>query len=223
MARADRFLRASRVVTDEDCGMLAPMVLRRFLGLGAERAATAPAQPSTGAVEADTGTIRRIVAAIEALPAEQRRYVAAFAYILGRTAHADLVVTDEEVGEMERIVIELSDLPEPQAVLVVQMARAQNQLYGGTEDYLVTREFKEHSTHEQRIALLRSCFAVGAAEGTISAEESALLNQISKELDIPETELNSIRGEFTDRFAAIQRMRAVTGLSADQDEDPTTT
>lgn len=200
------------------------MVLRRFLGLGdaspvesppLERTSEATGGPADARV--DTSTIRRIVAAIEALPAEQRRYVAAFAYILGRTAHADLVVNEDERREMERIVIEVSDLPEAQAVLVVQMAHAQNELYGGTEDYLVTREFKEHSTHEQRLALLRSCFAVGAAEGAISAEESALLNQIAKELDVPETELNSIRGEFTDRFAAIQRMRRQTGLTA---EDP---
>lgn len=207
--------------------MLVAMVLRRLFDRDDarspdERAAarTEPAAEATGAgpdARADTSTIRRIVAAVEALPAEQRRYVAAFAYILGRTAHADLVINEDEIREMERIVIELSDLPEAQAVLVVQMAHAQNELYGGTEDYLVTREFKEHSTHEQRIALLRSCFAVGAAEGTISAEESALLNQIAKELDVPEAELNALRGEFTDRFGAIQRMRRTTGLSA---EDP---
>jgi uncharacterized tellurite resistance protein B-like protein len=195
--------------------MLARMVLRRFLGLSEPEAARGEPPPApAGDARMDAGTIRRIVAAIEALPAEQRRYVAAFAYILGRTAHADLVVNEDEIREMERIVIELSDLPEPQAVLVVQMAHAQNQLYGGTEDFIVTREFKEHSTHDQRVALLRSCFAVGAAEGTISAEESALLNQIGKELDIPEAELNAIRGEFTEHYAAIQRMRRETGLSS---------
>ncbi len=194
--------------------MLARMVLRRFLGLSEPEAAQEPRTAAAGDARADAGTIRRIVAAIEALPAEQRRYVAAFAYILGRTAHADLVVNEDEIREMERIVIELSDLPEPQAVLVVQMAHAQNQLYGGTEDFIVTREFKAHSTHDQRVALLRSCFAVGAAEGTISAEESALLNQIGKELDIPEAELNAIRGEFTEHYAAIQRMRRETGLSS---------
>ena len=195
--------------------MLACMVLRRFLGLSEPQATPSEPLPTpAGDARTDAGTIRRIVAAIEALPAEQRRYVAAFAYILGRTAHADLVVNENEIREMERIVIELSDLPEPQAVLVVQMAHAQNQLYGGTEDFIVTREFKEHSTHDQRVALLRSCFAVGAAEGTISAEESALLNQIGKELDIPEGELNAIRGEFTEHYAAIQRMRRETGLSS---------
>ncbi|MEO7117334.1 MAG: TerB family tellurite resistance protein [Candidatus Limnocylindrales bacterium] len=205
------------------------MVLKRFLGLDGPRpvAAGASNDASGGAVmppdggstqpsgpvarpaapsATDTATIRRIVAAIETLPAEERKYVAGFAYVLGRVAHADLTVSDEERQVMERLVIETSGLPEDQAVLVVQIARSQNELYGGTEDYLVTREFFEHSTEEQRLALLRSCFALGAA-GAISAEESTELNVIAKELGINDSVLNAVRGEFTDQFTAIQRMR----------------
>ncbi|MDQ3448131.1 MAG: TerB family tellurite resistance protein, partial [Chloroflexota bacterium] len=165
--------------------------------------------------QADTATVRRIVAAMEALPEAQRRYIAGFAYILGRTAHADLLVTDEEVALMERTVTEVGGLPEPQAVLVVQIARSQNELYGGTEDYLVTREFRQNSTDDQRLALLRCAFAVGAAEGSITAEESAELNQIAKELDLSDEQLAAIRGEFTAQFAAIQQMREAMGRDSD--------
>ena len=41
---------------------------------------------------------------------------------------------------------------------------------GATEDYVVTREFRKISTMEQRIQLLRCCFAIGATDGTINAE-----------------------------------------------------
>jgi uncharacterized tellurite resistance protein B-like protein len=161
--------------------------------------------------------VRRIVAAIEALPEAQRRFVAGFAYVLGRTAHADLLVSDDEIALMERTVMDVGGLPEPQAVLVVQIARSQNELYGGTEDYLVTREFRQNSTEEQRLSLLRCAFAVGAAEGAITAEESAELNQIAKELDLSDEQLTAVRGEFTEQFAAIQQMRETTGLKPKPD------
>ena len=199
------------------------MVLRRFLGLRDEPGSPDPepgseagGRPAVDApAQADTATVRRIVAAMEALPEAQRRYIAGFAYILGRTAHADLLVTDEEVALMERTVTEVGGLPEPQAVLVVQIARSQNELYGGTEDYLVTREFRQNSTDDQRLALLRCAFAVGAAEGSITAEESAELNQIAKELDLSDEQLTAVRGEFTEHFAAIQQMREAMGREPD--------
>ena len=40
----------------------------------------------------DTETVRAIVRELEALPPERARYVAAFAFILARVAHADLEI-----------------------------------------------------------------------------------------------------------------------------------
>jgi len=193
------------------------MVLRRFLGLRDEQEPAPSQRPADAAAPTDTATVRRIVAAIEALPEAQRRFVAGFAYVLGRTAHADLLVSDDEIALMERTVMDVGGLPEPQAVLVVQIARSQTELYGGTEDYLVTREFRQNSTEEQRLSLLRCAFAVGAAEGAITAEESAELNQIAKELDLSDEQLTAVRGEFTEQFAAIRQMRETTGLKSKPD------
>ncbi len=196
------------------------MALRHFLGLDDRHAnhpatpvtdAAAPGAPAPGAPSplsaTDTATIRRIVSAVEAVPEGQRRYVAAFAYVLGRVAQADLVVTDEERAAMERTVTEISGLPEAQAVLVVEIAHSQIELYGGTEDYLVTRAFREASTPDQRLALLRCCFTVAASGSTISAEESRELDMIAMELDIPDADLHQVRGDFTESFEAVQRMR----------------
>lgn len=203
------------------------MVLRRFLGGAAERggaqasAGAAPGASGPGTSDADTATIRRIVTAIEALPAEQRRYIAGFAYVLGRAAHADLRISDEERKMMEETVWKIGGLSEAQAVLVVEIALRQNELYGGTEDYLVTRDFTEGTSDEQRLSLLRCAFAIGAVEGAISAEESAELNQIGKELGITSERINAVRGEFTDQFEAVQRMRRLTGTGGEpMPEDP---
>ena len=51
-----------------------------------------------------------------------------------------------ETRAIERIVMDRSQLPEAQAVLVVQIAKSQNLLFGGTEDYVVTREFARTAT-----------------------------------------------------------------------------
>ena len=82
---------------------------------------------------------------------------------------------------------------------------------GGTEDYVVTREFRSISTPEQRLALLRCCFVVGAADGVISATEAATINEIARELDLEATDVNAIRAEFHEQLSAVQALRRAGG------------
>jgi tellurite resistance protein len=112
---------------------------------------------------------------------------------------------------MEHAVVEVGHLSEAQAVLVVEMARNMAELYGATDDFVVTRRFTEISTSEQREDLLRTAFAVGAADDTISAAESAELNEIGKELGFRSDQVDAIRDEFRDQLAAVQSMRAALG------------
>ncbi len=189
------------------------MMLRRFLtGTGGADAAVGAAGAGTaGSSEADTQTVRRIISELEALPRDRARFLAAFAYILTRAAAADLHISDVESAEIERLVEEHGALPEPQAVLVAKMANQQSLLYGATEDYLVTRQFRELSTAEERLALLRCCYVVGAADGTISAEESHTLQQIAHELDVERDDVNELRNEFAPKIAAIQALYHLRG------------
>lgn len=177
--------------------------MRRFLsGAGIPGDSVDP-----GMTERDTETVRRIARELEAMPVERARFLAAFAYILTRAAAADLTISPEELRTIEKLVAEHGGLPESQAVLVGQIARNQSLLHGGTEDYLVTRQFRELSTEEDRLALLRCCYLVGAADETIWAAESDLLQEIAKELDIDREAVNVIRNEFAPKLAAIQAMR----------------
>jgi uncharacterized tellurite resistance protein B-like protein len=164
--------------------------------------------------ETDTETVRRIVAQLEALPLEERKLLAGAAYILVRVANADLSFSDAEVAAMEQLVRERGELSEAQAVLVVEIARNQAELYGGTEDYLVTRAFAASATPEQRERLLRYAFAIAASDGSISALESAELNEVGKELGFATSEVDAIRLEHREQLAAVQQMRATIGDSA---------
>jgi uncharacterized tellurite resistance protein B-like protein len=118
--------------------------------------------------QGDTDTVRRIVAELDRLDPDRARYIAAFAYILGRVAVADRETSDAETEAMERIVADRGALPEAQAVMVVQMAKSQNQLFGGTEDFLVAREFGRVASYDQKLALLECLFIVSATDHRIT-------------------------------------------------------
>jgi len=190
-------------------------VLRRFLGLppldehgGPPRAGSSTASGAGGPID-ETATVRRIVNELASLPPDRARFLAAFAYILSREATADSRVTDAEAATIEQIVVEHGHMSPAQAVIVVQIARSQSLLFGATEDYLVTREFGNISTADERLDLLRCCFLVGSADGGISAEESGTLSEIADQLDVDRTAVHALRAEFADRMTAIQAVRAM--------------
>ena len=54
---------------------------------------------------------------------------------------------------------------------------------------------------------------IGASSGTISAEETAVLNQIAGELDIDAAALNTIRADYHDRLSSVQQLRRITPAS----------
>jgi uncharacterized tellurite resistance protein B-like protein len=193
-------------------------VFRRFLGL--DRAADSPTRRAGGeppvvdvADQAETETVRRIVARLEALPPSEARYLASFAYVMSRAAGADLDVSDDETALIERFIVEYGGVDASQAVLVTEMAKFQARLQGGTEDYVVTREFRTISTPDQRVALLRCCFAIGAVDGTITAEEAAVVNQIARELDVEPDAVNRVRAEFHDQLSSVRALRRASGSS----------
>jgi tellurite resistance protein len=155
----------------------------------------------------ETATVREIVAQLDSMPPDEARFLAGFAYILSRAANADLHVTDDETRRMEEIVVTYGRIPEPQAVIVVQIAKTRAELFGPTEDYLVTREFKRIATDEQCVDVLRCCFLVSASDGSITADESGTLSSIADELGVDQGAVRRLRGEFAEQSAALQAMR----------------
>lgn len=154
---------------------------------------------------ADSDTVRRIASQLERLDPDQARFLASFAYVLARIAHADLEIDAEETAEMERAVREIAHLSEAEAALVVQIAQSQAVNLGGTQDYLVTRQFRQISSREQRGELLQCLYAVAAADGTIASEESAEIVKIGEELGFTRAEANSLRGAYRDKLSVLRR------------------
>jgi len=179
---------------------------------GAPPAAAAPDTAPAAAApspQGDTATVRRIVGQLEALPPDRARLLAGAAYVVSRAANADLEITTDEIALMEQMLVERLDVAEAEAIIVVEIARQQAFMFGSTEDYLVTREFKRVSTPEQRLGVLRACFQVAAANDEISSPESAVLNQIATELDIDPSDFDAVRTEHRDQLSVVRAIRAV--------------
>lgn len=141
---------------------------------------------------------------LDRLPEEQARYVAAFAFLLSRAARADLNISAGETAMMEGIVMQQGGLPEELALVVVQMAKTQNQLFGSTENYLVTREFERIATREQKLGLLDCLFAVTAADENITNEEDNVVKQIAGELKLSHDEYIAARSRFREYLAVLK-------------------
>ncbi|MDH3254584.1 MAG: TerB family tellurite resistance protein [Acidobacteriota bacterium] len=162
---------------------------------------------SDGVSSSDSEAIRRIVDGLEALEPERASYVASFAYILGRVAHADREISRVETDAMERIVSRLGRLPEHQAILAVQIAKSQNRLFGGTENFLVTREFKQMADEAQKRELLDCLFAVSAADDSISSVEEGQIRQIASELGLSHADYVQARLSYSDKRQVLEPFR----------------
>lgn len=154
----------------------------------------------------DVGALRDTLEALDHLPPQRARYLAAFAYLLGRVAQADQHVSSEETAAMEALVCEHGQLSQEQAMVVVQLAKSSNLLFGGTANFLVAREFSALSSYDEKLALMRCLFALAATDASISTAEEGEIHRIANELRIDRPDLTALR---------VAHQRHLPGLSRD--------
>jgi Tellurite resistance protein TerB len=78
-------------------------------------------------------------------------------------------------------------------MIVVQLAKTSNLLFGGTANFLVAREFAALATDDQKLALMRCVFEVSAADEAISTAEEGEIHRIANELRIDLPDLVALR------------------------------
>ena len=161
-----------------------------------------------GSDDATAETVRAVAAKLEHLDPTHARYVAAFAYILGRVAQVDLDISKEESAAMERAVQSLGRLTEPEAVVVVEIAKAHNRLFGSTDSYIVTRDFAAATTRDQRMALLECLFAVSAADSDVSGAEENEIHKIALELKLEREDFLEARLRYREYIAVLKSASA---------------
>jgi len=89
-------------------------------------------------------------------------------------------------------------------VLVVQIAKSQHALFGGTEDYLVTRELASTANREQKLALLDCCLAVAACDADVSIPEDDTVREIARELGLTHADFIAARSAYRDALAVLK-------------------
>jgi uncharacterized tellurite resistance protein B-like protein len=165
-----------------------------------------PGQPEqTADAAAGSTAIRKIADALSQLEPDRARYIASFAYILGRVANADLNISGEESREMERIVEGLAGLPEEQAILVVQIAKTQNVMFGATDGFSVTEAFSQTASRAQKLALLNCLFAVSSSDHSISQVEDNVVRKISAELRLDHSDFIAARSLYLQHLQVLKK------------------
>ena len=166
-----------------------------WLGLGAR----------ANAREGEGDVIRRIVRELEAMDPKAARHLALFAFLLSRVANVDQDISEDETRAMEAIVETYGGISAAQAALVVQIAKAQNRLFGETRNFLAAREFRDAATEDQKRDLLHCLFAVSGADDAISLEEEEVIRSISHELLLGNDEYIAIRSAYRDKRTVLKR------------------
>lgn len=153
---------------------------------------------------ADDGseTIHRIARELDQLDPARATFVAAFAYLLSRVARADHDVSVEETATMEQLVAAKSGLPAAQAALVVEMAKVQQRLFGGTDDFLVTRTFSRDASPEQKLGVIDCLFAVASADRRILNAEGDEIARIAREIKVDQADLSRLRSAYREFIEA---------------------
>lgn len=179
------------------------MSVWKMLGLDPKNltASEAPRKASSPQTE----TVRKIVNALDSMEPDRARHLAAYAYLLSRVAFADQIISPEETQAMERLVMQRGELPEEQAILVVQMAKTQSLLFSGTENFLVAREFGKITSRDQKLALLHCLYAVCAADKSISTVEDNEISKIATELQLSHQDFIAVRLNYRDQLAVFQK------------------
>ena len=159
---------------------------------------------SSDEVRPVSASVKRIAAEFEQFDDDTARYLAAFAYVLGRVAAVDREVEDDEVAVIKLALVEIAGIDPGHARLVADAAHVEAQEEGGTQDYIATRDFRRVASREQCEQLLRCLLQVAAADGEISREESSEIVNIAEELGFSFPELKALKADLYQKRSRLE-------------------
>jgi uncharacterized tellurite resistance protein B-like protein len=169
--------------------------LLRFLGLGVG-----------SSTETEPESLREIGAQLEALPEEEARFTAAFAYLLARIAGADLRTEENEQAEIARHLERFGGVDAGKAGLLAASAVQAAEAHGASDNHLVARSFREMASPEDCLRLLRCLYAVAAADETISTLEDNEIFEVARTLGVANNDVIVLRSEFREYLGALKAL-----------------
>lgn len=139
--------------------------------------------------------VRHAIDGLARMPTDDARLLECLAFTLNRVAGADRHVTDPETVCMETLLMKLAELPPPQAILAVELARhrARAADVGGT--YRMSRELRRCFDARLREEFLSAMVAVATADGVVCRSERTVLTQIGAELGFSQEDIDIRLGD----------------------------
>lgn len=170
------------------------MSLLRFLGIGG----------ASKGRESEPASLTEIGAQLEALPPEEARFVAAFAYLLARIAGADLRTDGVERDSIAHRLETFAEIDHDLSGILADTAIRAATAHDATDDHLVARAFRDMSEQPERIRLIRCLYAVAAADEEISTVEDNEIYEVAKAIGISHSDVISLRLEFKKYLGALK-------------------
>lgn len=170
------------------------MSLRRFLGLGGGRAGR----------DDEPDSLRAMTARLEAMPPEEARLAAAYAYLLARVAGADLRTDANERDSIVERLTGFAGIARDRAELLADLAIEAADEHGATDHHLVARAFRDMSEPPERIRLLRCLYAVAAADETITTDEDNEVFEIATAIGVGHKDVVAVRAEWRTHLGTLR-------------------
>ena len=172
------------------------MSLLRFLGI----------EGGSKGRESEPASLAEITTQLEALPAEEARFVAAFSYLLARVAGADLRTDNTERDAIARRLETFAEIAPPQASLLAETAIRAAEMHSATDDHLVARTFRDLSEEPERIRLIRCLYAVAAADELISTVEDNEIFEVARAIGLRQTDVVAVRAGFKEYLGSLKAL-----------------
>ena len=136
---------------------------------------------------------------------ERARQLACFAYILTRPARADHEVTDAEALRMQQVIVAHAGVTEEQAAAIVRVARDAARQSGGTEDFIITREYERAASREEKLHLLDCLFTIGASDASILTVEDNEIRRVASELKLEHADYIAVRRRHLEHLNVLRK------------------
>jgi uncharacterized tellurite resistance protein B-like protein len=116
------------------------------------------------------------------IPIEEVRKAALAGGLLARVAYVDKEVAQAELARIAASLEQGWGIAPDRALIVAEAAVAESD--ASLDFYRLTQEFARATSIEERVRFLDALFAVAAADGTISNEESAEISRINAGINL---------------------------------------
>lgn len=114
--------------------------------------------------------------------------------LMAQVANVDRVVTETEFNRMVEALQLYWGVDEPTAVFISEVATAE--VSAALDYYRITREFFALTTEAERMQFLDLLFAIAAADGGVSPQESENIRRISVSLNLAQRQFIAAKAKF---------------------------